>query len=168
MPITYAQNTEVTPDRSRSEIERTLERFGATGFAYGWVEVSAGRRLVRIDFQIAARHYRMLLPLVAQDDPEFTHTPTRQHQRAPAAAREAWEKDTRQRWRVLAEWIKAVLAAAEAGITTIDQALQPFVLLPNGVTVGEWLAPQIAAAYKQGQLPQLLPGLRAQEEGDVT
>jgi len=49
--------------------------------------------------------------------------------------------------------------AAEAGITTLEIALQPYILLPNGRTAGEWLAPQIEAAYQSGRMPALLlPG----------
>jgi hypothetical protein len=33
---TYAAQTSVSADKSRAEIERTLTRYGATSFAYGW------------------------------------------------------------------------------------------------------------------------------------
>lgn len=42
----YAAGTTVAPAKSRAEIEHTLERWGATGFAYGW---EAGRGIARID-----------------------------------------------------------------------------------------------------------------------
>jgi len=32
----YAEGTSVPADRSRAEIERTLTRYGADQFAYGW------------------------------------------------------------------------------------------------------------------------------------
>lgn len=32
----YAETTTVTSDASRGEIERTLTRYGADGFMYGW------------------------------------------------------------------------------------------------------------------------------------
>jgi hypothetical protein len=34
--MTYAEQTTVTPDRSKIEIERTLMRYGADMFSYGW------------------------------------------------------------------------------------------------------------------------------------
>jgi len=37
----YAEDTRVPIERSRSEIERTLERYGATAFSYGWDEQRA-------------------------------------------------------------------------------------------------------------------------------
>jgi hypothetical protein len=160
---TYAKDTDVTADRSRSEIEHTLERYGATGFAYGWADIG-DRRLMRIDFQIDGRHYRIVLPLPGQADTAFTHTPARGLRRSPAEARAAWEQAVRQRWRALALWIKAVLEAQEAGITTIQEAMQPFTVLPSGQTAGEWLAPQIQRAYESGTMPALLPGLGKRSE----
>ena len=38
---TYAKDTEVPIDRSKSEIERILQRYGATAFMYGWNEGKA-------------------------------------------------------------------------------------------------------------------------------
>ncbi len=32
----YAGKTQVSSDKSKAEIERTLQRYGATGFMYGW------------------------------------------------------------------------------------------------------------------------------------
>ncbi len=155
----YASDTTVPVDRSRAEIERTLERYGATAFMYGWDGQKAA-----ISFDIAGRRYRIILPLPDKAAPEFTRTPKTRDLRSPEAARAAWEQATRQRWRALALWIKAVLEAAESGITTISQALQPFVVLPDGRTAGEWLAPQIDAAYATGRMPALLPMLAAGEE----
>ena len=67
----YAETTEVSSDRSRAEIERTLERYGATAFMYGW-DI---QRAV-ISFDVAGRRYRIALPLPEKDDPTFTHSPT--------------------------------------------------------------------------------------------
>lgn len=49
----YASKTEVSTDRSRAEIERTLTRYGATGFMYGWTEKGAV-----IGFQIKDKQYK--------------------------------------------------------------------------------------------------------------
>jgi hypothetical protein len=50
----YAAQTEVSSDRSRSEIERTLRRYGATAFAYGW----EGNR-AQIGFKLADRQINL-------------------------------------------------------------------------------------------------------------
>ena len=40
----YAADTQVSVDASRAEIERTLTRYGATAFMYGW---DADRAIIR-------------------------------------------------------------------------------------------------------------------------
>jgi hypothetical protein len=148
---TYAKDTAVPSERSRAEIERTLERYGATAFMYGW---AAGRAV--IGFEAEGRRYRLLLPL--PDKTEFARTPGQNRPRTQEGARAAYEQAVRQRWRALALWVKAMLEGAEAGIITLQEALQPFLVLPDGRTVGEWLSPQIEAVYRNGQMPPMLPG----------
>ena len=156
----YAETTEVSSDRSRAEIERILERYGATAFMYGW-----DMQRAVISFDVAGRRYRIALPLPEKDDPTFTHSPTGR-QRASNSASAAYEQAKRQRWRALALWIKAVLEAATSGILTIEDALLPFTVLPNGQTAGQWLAPQIEKVYLTGYMPALLPLPRSQDQGD--
>jgi hypothetical protein len=148
----YAKDTEVPSDRSRAEIERTLERYGATSFMYGWQENQAV-----IGFEIEGRCFRILIPL--PNKAGFTLTETGRRRTSQEAMRTAWEQATRQRWRAAALWIKAVLEGAASGIVTLEEALQPFIVLPNGMTAGEWLAPQIEQAYLTGRMPPMLPGL---------
>lgn len=150
MPI-YAKDTTVPIDRSRAEIERTLTRFGASAFMYGW----NGDQAV-IGFEIKGRRYRVLLPLPAKG--EFARTPVRGTLRTVSATNDAWEQAVRQRWRALALWIKATLEAAESGIVSVQEALEPFTVLPDGRTVSEWLAPQLEQIYRSGRLPPMLPG----------
>ena len=104
---------ETTPDRSRSEIERTLERYGATAYAYGWQDARGV-----IQFELSGRRYRIVVPLPTWADPDINLTPTTRRRRTAAAAQQAYDQATRQRWRALALYIKATLEATEAGITT--------------------------------------------------
>ena len=68
----YAENTTVPTDSSRAEIERTLQRYGASSFAYGW----HGRDAV-VTFEVSNRRVRISLLMPDQGDPEFTKTPAR-------------------------------------------------------------------------------------------
>jgi hypothetical protein len=129
---TYAAKTKVPVSQSRSEIEQTLRRYGADAFGYG----QDGNRAV-VTFRLAGRMMR-----IAIDVPEDP-----QHERA--------------RWRSLGLIIKAKCEAVDAGIETVEQAWMPYVLLPNGTTVGDFMAPQIQRAYDVGEMPALLPGLNA-------
>lgn len=148
----YAASTEVSSDRSRSEIERTLRRYGASAFAYAWEGETA-----QIAFKLDGRQIRFRLPLPDPQSQEFTLTPTGR-ERSASAAEEAYEQAVRQRWRALALVIKAKLEAVEAGISTVEQEFLSNVALPDGRTVGEWVGPQLAQVYARQAMPALLPG----------
>ena len=146
----YAQGTEVSTGRSRDEIERTLQRYGATSFAYGW-----DRDIALVGFVAHDRQIRFTLPMPNRD--EFRHTPTGRP-RSDSQVDAEHEKAQRQRWRALALVIKAKLEAVETGIVTFEEEFAPHMVLPDGSLVKDHLLPQIAEAYKTGKVPQLLPG----------
>ncbi len=148
----YAESTSVPADRSRAEIERTLERYGADGFMYGWED--RGRRAV-IAFRAAGRNIRFELEMPDPDDREFSETPTGRS-RSEKAARTAWEQACRQRWRALALVVKAKLEAVSAGISVFDEEFMPWIVLPDGSTVGDQVLPRIEEAYLSGKMPKLL------------
>lgn len=151
----YAAETTVASDRSRAEIEKILERYGATSFMYGW---QSGR--ARVAFEMHNRHIRFDLPLPDRSDDEFQWT-TQGRRRTDNAAREAYEQAVRQRWRALALVIKAKLEAVESGISEFETEFMAHILLPSGETVGEVMTPQIAESYRTGHMPALLPGVSA-------
>jgi hypothetical protein len=148
----YAERTEVSSDRSRAEIERTLRRYGASAFMYGWTDNS-----VTVAFELAGRRIVFRLPMPDPNDREFNLTPTGKR-RVQSAVEQAYEQAVRQRWRALALVIKAKLEAVSAGITTVEQEFLAHIQLPNGSTVGEWAAPQLEIAYARGTMPALMPG----------
>lgn len=149
----YAEKTSVPSDRSRSEIERTLARYGADQFMYGW-----GIGEAVIAFRADGRNVKFVLPMPDRNAKEFTHTPSRGTRRTESQAAEAFEQAVRQRWRALALVIKAKLEAVEAGITVFEDEFLAHIMLPDGSTVGQWARPQLAIAYESGQMPALMPG----------
>lgn len=150
--MAYAEKTSVSTDRSRAEIERTLQRYGADQFMYGWEYERA-----IVGFRMAGRQIRFLLPMPDRDAREFTHTPSRGTKRSDAQAYDAWEQACRQRWRALSLVIKAKLEAVEAGIAIFEDEFMANIVLPNGRTVSEFMLPQIEAAYETGNMPKMLP-----------
>ncbi len=148
----YAASTDVSSDRSRAEIERTLARYGANQFMYGW---ESGRAVIA--FAMQDRRVRFDLPMPDRDDREFTHTPNRGTRRSTGAIDQAYEQAVRQRWRALALVVKAKLEAVETGITTFEEEFLAHIVLPDGSTVGKWAAPQLEEAYASGRMPPLLP-----------
>jgi hypothetical protein len=160
MTGTYAKDTTVTADRSKQEIERTLQRYGADQFMYGWKGDGAV-----IAFRVRQTMYRVNIPMPSRTEPEFTRTPTNRP-RSVEQSRAAWEQAQRQRWRAAALYIKATLEAVEAGITTLEQAMLGSMLLSDGQTFSEWAGPQVEQMYLSGRMPQLLPGLPSPREED--
>lgn len=154
----YAARTEVPSSRSRDEIERTLTRYGATAFAYGWDSaMSSATIMFEIAMERGVRRVRFNLPMPDRSSREFTHTTTGRP-RAATAAQDEFDRATRQRWRALALIIKAKLEAVEAGIVTLEEEFMAALVLPSGSTVGQFMTPQIERAYNHNEMPALLPG----------
>lgn len=142
----YASETNVSVEKSRMEIERTLARYGADAFAYF---SEANRAMVA--FRIANRQVKFILALPEKNRREFTHHS--RGMRTADAALAAWEQACRQRWRALALVIKAKLEAVAAGITTVEDEFLAHTVLPDGSTFGEWAKPQLEIAYERGAMP---------------
>ena len=155
----YAEATTVSVERSKAEIERTLERYGADQFLSGW---DAGKSTAMIGFTMLGRQVRFFIELPDKADDEFQLTETGRA-RAETSALKAWEQACRQRWRALALVIKAKLEAVESGITVFEDEFLAHIVLPNGSTVGDWARPQIEQAYETLEMPSLLPSLTAGE-----
>lgn len=145
MPI-YAKQTSVSPEKSRAEIEHILTRYGASKFMYGWQGDAA-----IIAFEANDRRIRFVLPLPER----VVRSPKG---RAVRNIQQATERAIRQRWRALALAIKAKLEAVESNIATFEDEFLPYTVLPNGMTVGEFIQPQIEQAYATQTMPPLLLG----------
>lgn len=131
----YASGTEVAPERSRDEIERTLTRYGADGFAYGWQGEEA-----MVAFQLGERHVRFRLPMPERG--EFARAPAGRA-RSPGSQQAAYEAEVRRRWRALALMVKAKLEAVATGIVTFDEEFLAHMVVASGGTIGEALIPQL-------------------------
>lgn len=134
--MSYASNTSVPVDRSQSEIKKILSKYGASGFAYG----EQGPIAV-VMFEMQGRRIKFLLPMPREKDCRNT---------------KQFEQLQRTRWRCLVLAIKAKLECVESGITTLEQEFLAHIVLPNGNTVGQQIAPQIAHSYENGKMPPLL------------
>lgn len=145
----YAENTSVPTGRSRDEIERTLQRYGADAFAYA---VTTGRAM--IEFSPTDRRIRFLLPLLDPAERRFTQTPTGQA-RAASAVKSEHGKAVRQAWRAQSLLVKAQLEAIAAGVVTFEVAFLPYTVLPSGRTVADDVEPLVAQAYLDGHVVPL-------------
>lgn len=111
----FAAQTSVPVERSRSEIEMTLRRYGCKAFAFGWSGHGA-----MIQFEHHGRAVKLdILP-----------PPGR-----PESA--AFAREERRRWRVLLLWVKAQLEAIESKLVTFEEVFLPWTLLSDGSTVAQ-------------------------------
>jgi len=149
--MSYAENTSVSVDRSKAEIEKTLSRYGADQFIHGWDHKAAF-----IAFRAFNRMVKFVLPLPDKNDNEFKTTPSGRKKRKPEQIEKAYEQACRQKWRALALVIKAKLEAVETGITDFEDEFLSYIMLPDGSTVGKFMKPQIKAAYESKKMPKLL------------
>jgi hypothetical protein len=143
--MAYAENTSVPVSKSKAEIEQIIHRFGADGLVSGW----QGDKHA-IEFLARGRRVRFVLE-VPNDRSEFALTEANRR-RTPAQAQAAMEQEQRRRWRSLALVVKAKLEAVESGIVTFENEFLAQIVLPNGGTVGDQIAPAIAEAYDKGRV----------------
>lgn len=150
----YAEKTTVSIAKTKADIETLIQKAGAAQFVSGYREDVAV-----IGFSLANRQIRFLLPLPDKEDATFWYTPERRNKRTEKQAHEAWEQACRSRWRALYLIIKAKLEAVESGVSTLEREFFYDIVLPDGKTIGEFMAPQLETAYETGQMPALLPML---------
>jgi len=137
----YAKNTKVPVERSKIEIERTLNRYGIEEFFYGTSPRGDG-----IGFKYNGRTIRFGIPLPKRKDFRDTATGEADYKRA-----------IRQQWRILLLALKAKLELVDAGLTTFEDEFLAQTCLQGGRTVGDALQPQIEEMLETGEMPKLLP-----------
>lgn len=143
-PRRYAEDTTVTVEKSKAQIERLLMDWKATTFAS-----MTGPLQAVIMFEMAERKIKFVVPL-----------PQRQEFDGRRKPQEAMEQATRSRWRALYLALRAKLEMAATGITSFEDEFLSHIVMPNGQTVGEMTRPRIAQAYQSGEVRPLLEGPR--------
>lgn len=152
---TYAATTTVPVAKTKTEIEETLARYGATGFGY----MSQGRTNV-VMFEMQGRRVLLRVTIPDPDSREMRYgAGGRSLSERQRAARIAQVE--RQRWRALLLVIKAKLESVESRIESFDQAWLPHIVIPStGQTYGDFAIPQLQDVYEHHELPPMLPGAR--------
>jgi hypothetical protein len=133
----YAADTDVPVNRSKGAIEALLMQHGATEFASGWDPTHD-----RMQFRLFDRTIRFTLPRPDPKARKFTHD-RRGWLRANSTVQKVIDQADRQRWRALYLVIRAKLEAVEAGIAVFEQEFLAFVVMGNGMTVGDVLVPML-------------------------
>src|SRR4051794_20164019 len=122
----YAAGTSVSIAKSRADIENALARHKATGFMYGDQGDAA-----MIAFELEGRRYRMDLRYPPLDSfanlgPNQYTARLSQHERAVAAQ----DKEKLRLWRGLVLLVKAKLEAVASGISTLEEELLSYTVMP--------------------------------------
>jgi hypothetical protein len=153
--MAYAKGTEVSVDKTESEIKGLLRRYKADSFA----SFESGSNAM-IAFEMQGRRIVFKLPLPDRNEKRFTHTKINQHSaltpRPADVAFKVWDQACRERWRALLLCIKAKLESVDSGIETFEDAFLSHVMMPNGQTIGEMARPQIKHAYETDPRAPLL------------
>jgi len=148
---TYAKGTTVPVEKSKTDIEKALMRWGATGFMFAWEE---GISLVA--FKYNGLQARIPIPMPDRDGVSIIKT-SAGYARNPTEQKKVYDQAVRQRWRALLLMVKAKLEAIESEITTFEQEFLPYIVLPDGRSVADSLMPGIYGALESGHMPPMLP-----------
>jgi hypothetical protein len=149
--MTYAQDTSVSVEKTRAELEKLLNQNKCEGFGYVTDHKSA-----RIQFQIQGKFVRFNLPLPDKNDRKFSHYKRghQTHTRTPEGTMKEWEQACRASWRALFMCVKAKLVAISVGITTFEEEFLAHIVMANGRTVGEMAIPAVRQSYLTGKMPE--------------
>ena len=147
----YAENTSVSVEKSKAEIEILLQRYGADQFLNAWEE---GRAMIQ--FRANGKYVKFILPLPNKTDEKFLRHPRFYRTYSSEKSLQLWEQACRQAWRALALVVKAKLEAVESGITSFEEEFFAHIVLPNGKTVFQETHKNVELAYSSGKVGNLL------------
>ena len=144
--MAYAKKTNVPVSRSKAEIERTLERYGATAFVSGWND--HGEAMV--GFKMENRNVKFIMPSVERI---IYGDVVESEPRRKTKTKQQMEQVERSAWRSMLLLIKAKLEAVESGFTVFDEEFLPHIVTDDGATVYERLRDQIESTAGPLQIP---------------
>lgn len=154
----FAANTTVSVKRSMAEIEALMERFGAKTFIRH-INPETGRTVFAFD--VRGHPFKIEVP-----GPDRKKIRKQSRRYIPESQMDRKVEQERMRlWRVVVHQIKAALVGVEEGLTTFEQALMPYHVLPGGKTVQETFGERIEELYQGELLPLLLPEPQEKERG---
>lgn len=165
----YASETTVPVEKSRAEIESVLVKYGARAFSSGWSDGQATIAFQVGDDKRGLLFIRFVLPLPKPTEERFIWKVDRygyKSKRTEQQAKREHDQDVRQRWRALVLTVKAKLEAVEIGISTLEQEFMAFIVLPNQLTLGEWVASHALEAIRHGKMPPAICGPKQDAAGD--
>lgn len=144
----FASNTTVSVESSQREVQRILRKYSADRFG-----VMEERGKAHLMFSIRGLSIQITFDLPSKE--EFSTT-DRGRIRKSSQTDAAYEQAIQQKWQSLVLMVKAKLVGIEDGITTIEKEFLSFIVLPDGMTLGDKVVPQLEQMAASGKMPALL------------
>lgn len=156
--MTYAKDTSVSVEKTRSELDRLLAARGATQRAFGTDDVAG---VAYAGFTMGGRQVRIRVPIESLEAIERRSAKPSGFWRRTEQSRLDWVRKEfnqrqRSRWRALLLLVKAKLEAIELGISTVEREFLADISLPDGRSVHQALAEDLERSYLTGSMPPLL------------
>ena len=147
--MAYAENTEVSVDKSVGEIIALIRKAGAERIAQ-----MQEPGMIAIQFFLKDRllRFKILLPSIADGPQRDRHG----YALSPDQKAKKQQQRHKQRARALLLVIKAKLESVESNVETFEEAFLANIVTPGGATVADWLIPQIEEGYRIGSMPTQL------------
>lgn len=146
----FAENTDVSVERSEAELKGLLVKHGAIR-----VGTLMDTDATVVVFEMNGRRIRQD---VKHPNPEDYQENPKGQQRTEAQIKAAVDQELRRRWRAIVLITKAKLEMIAAGMGSFEAEFMAQTVLANGETVGEQLLPRIAKVYNSGTMPSLMLG----------
>ena len=143
----YATGTTVSAEKSKVEIEQTLNRYGATRFMSGY---DGNKAIIVFEAHNRQVKFELILPAVSQ------FSGSRRGRGSRSSPQVKHDAEVRRLWRALALAIKAKLEVVASGIATFESEFLANIVLPSGKTMGEWSEVALEQVYSGQPLPPLL------------
>ena len=103
----YAENTQVSPEKSRAEIEAILRRYGANGFMNAQDDEN---HRAMLGFKVQGRAVKFILPMPDPNDKKYFRD-GRNHSRTPSQRQDAYEQDVIANVKALSGALKTIQGA---------------------------------------------------------
>ena len=152
---TFAEDTTVSVEKTKAEIETTLRKYGADQYVPG-SDWAAGKYFIQ--FRYRGYFIRFTIEIAPATSSKFHRTPTGRP-RTQSQRLEAHAQHERSMWRKLLLVLKARLEAVDAGVESFEEAFLPHILAPDNATVGDHIIPKLKEIYATGRMPTDLLGL---------
>lgn len=158
----FAAGTSVAVSKTRDELDQLLAAHGAAQRAV-YQDDAQGR--ARVQFMLGARMIRLELKTKPENLPDPNRAFSKYEPRGwsgwSVARRKEWvasatDQYAREAWRRLLLVTRGKLELIADKASTVEREFLPDVLLHDGRTVLEALAPQLAEMYETGNMPPLL------------